>query len=608
MANQQRAAVREPQQRAYAGDRQRRPERTRAAETGQHSQTRPNSERQAANRRPQQEGYQQRNARRNPGTGSGQRQRDNDYRRAGAGQRTDYGQRQKPAGRSAQNRPAYETARQQTAAASDGRRVDGTRRGPDTRRASELRRGAGAPQENDLRRRAGGGYERTEGNRRYSPEQTRDRSSQERGWARNGQGRRPSDQQMKVRSAPGVRVKAAEGNFRQPPYAEGRGAGAAENAGKKKVRRFYDYSLLFTIIFLTVFGLVMIYSSSSYSAQIKYDGDAGYFMRRQAMIAVAGFLAMMVISKMDYHFFAKFALLGYGLSYVFLLMVMLTPLGVEVNGKKRWLALGPLQFQPTELVKIALILLLAVMITRMGRKVDNIKGLLVLVAVTVPVAGLVAMNNLSSGIIILGIAFVMAFVASKLKWPFALCIAGAGVIYAFAGPIATVLEKIGLVQPYQLNRIHVWLQPEAYPQDGGYQVLQGLYAIGSGGLVGKGLGESIQKLGFIPEAQNDMVFSVICEELGLFGAISVILIFLFMIYRFMVIASNAPDLFGALLVVGVMGHIAIQVILNIAVVTNTIPNTGITLPFISYGGTSVGFLMMEMGMVLSVSNQVKIRT
>ena len=136
-------------------------------------------------------------------------------------------------------------------------------------------------------------------------------------------------------------------------------------------------------------------------------------------------------------------------------------------------------------------------------------------------------------------------------------------------------------------------------------MLQGLYAIGSGGLVGKGLGESIQKMGFVPEAQNDMIFSIICEELGLFGAVSVILIFLFMIYRFMVIAFNAPDLFGALIVVGVMAHVAIQVILNIAVVTNTIPNTGITLPFISYGGTSVLFLMMEMGMVLSVSNQIK---
>ena len=142
--------------------------------------------------------------------------------------------------------------------------------------------------------------------------------------------------------------------------------------------------------------------------------------------------------------------------------------------------------------------------------------------------------------------------------------------------------------------------------DGGYQVLQGLYAIGSGGLFGKGLGESIQKMGFVPEAQNDMIFSIICEELGLFGAVSIILIFLFMIYRFMLIANNAPDLLGALIVVGVMAHIAIQVILNIAVVTNTIPNTGITLPFISYGGTSVLFLMMEMGMVLGVSNQIRL--
>ena len=162
------------------------------------------------------------------------------------------------------------------------------------------------------------------------------------------------------------------------------------------------------------------------------------------------------------------------------------------------------------------------------------------------------------------------------------------------------------MQGYQYRRIEAWLNPELDPTDKGFQVLQGLYAIGSGGLVGQGLGESIQKLGFVPEAQNDMIFSIICEELGLFGAISIILIFLFMIYRFMIIANNAPDLFGALLVVGVMGHIAIQVILNIAVVTNTIPNTGITLPFISYGGTSVLFLLMEMGMVLSVSNQIKL--
>jgi len=241
----------------------------------------------------------------------------------------------------------------------------------------------------------------------------------------------------------------------------------------------------------------------------------------------------------------------------------------------------------------------------MGRKVNSWKAMAVVMGLAIPIAGIVAANNLSSGIIIVGIAFVMLFVACKKSWPFYLCGIGAVSSIFLAGPLASFLEATQILKPYQLERIHVWLEPEAYKLDGGFQVLQGLYAIGSGGLVGKGLGESIQKMGFVPEAQNDMIFSIICEELGLFGAVSVILIFLFMIYRFMVIAFNAPDLFGALIVVGVMAHVAIQVILNIAVVTNTIPNTGITLPFISYGGTSVLVLMMEMGMVLSVSNQIK---
>ena len=170
-----------------------------------------------------------------------------------------------------------------------------------------------------------------------------------------------------------------------------------------------------------------------------------------------------------------------------------------------------------------------------------------------------------------------------------------------------VLIEHGIMHDYQLERILVWKNPSAYALEGGHQVLQGLYAIGSGGIFGKGLGASMQKLGFVPEAQNDMIFSIICEELGLFGAVCVILLFLFMIWRFVVIANNAPDLFGALLVVGVMAHIALQVILNIAVVTNTIPNTGITLPFISYGGTSVVFLMMEMGAALSVSNAIRFK-
>lgn len=373
---------------------------------------------------------------------------------------------------------------------------------------------------------------------------------------------------------------------------------------KKKTQRFYDYSLLFTIVFLTIFGLIMIYSASSYKAQLNYKGNAAYFMNRQGMIALAGFVVMLIISKMDYHWYAKFAGFAYVMSFV--LMIAVSIFGKEVNGKRRWLEIAGIRFQPTELVKITLIVVLATVITMMGNKINEWRAIFLVIGLTIPVAGLVAANNLSSGIIICGIAFIMLFIATKRKWPFIACM-GVGVAgVAFAGPIGHALEAVGILQSYQLSRINVWLNPEAYPKTGGFQVLQGLYAIGSGGLFGKGLGESIQKMGFVPEAQNDMIFSIICEELGLFGAISLILIFVFMIYRFMLIAGNAPDLFGALIVVGVMSHIAIQVILNIAVVTNTIPNTGITLPFISYGGTSVLFLMMEMGMVLSVSNQIKL--
>lgn len=372
---------------------------------------------------------------------------------------------------------------------------------------------------------------------------------------------------------------------------------------KKRAQTFYDYSLLFCIVFLTIFGLIMIYSASSYKAQLVY-GNAAYFMNRQAVIAFGSFLFMLVISKMDYHWYSKFATFAYILSLV--LMIAVALVGHEVNGKKRWLGVGAFRFQPTELVKITLIVVIATMITMMGNKINSWKAAGLIIAVSAPVALLVMMNNLSSGIIICGIVFVMLFVSTKVKWPYFGCVGLAGVVFVFAGPIAHALTELKILQPYQLSRVNVWLDPEAYPLDGGFQVLQGLYAIGSGGLFGKGLGESIQKMGFVPEAQNDMIFSIICEELGLFGAISLILIFVFMIYRFTLIAGNAPDLFGALIVVGVMAHIAIQVILNIAVVTNSIPNTGITLPFISYGGTSILFLMIEMGMVLSVSNQIKL--
>ena len=373
---------------------------------------------------------------------------------------------------------------------------------------------------------------------------------------------------------------------------------------KKRSQRFYDYSLLFTIAFLIMFGLLMIYSASSYKAQLDYNGNAAYFMTRQGVIALGGFAFMILISRLDYRWYAKFYKLAIAVSWF--MMIAVSFVGRRVNGKRRWLGVGPLSFQPTELVKITIIVSVAALLVKLGRDVDRPAGIARIAMVVLPLAAIVAANNLSSGIIIAGIGFVMLFVASRKKLWYFLVMAAGGLVIAFAPQIGNGLRAIHLLKPYQLSRINVWKNPEAFASEGGYQVLQGLYAIGSGGLFGKGLGESIQKLGFVPEAQNDMIFSIICEELGLFGAVALILVFMFMIYRFMVIASNAPDLFGCLLVVGVMAHIAIQVILNIAVVTNTIPNTGITLPFISYGGTSIVFLEAEMGMVLSVSNQMKL--
>lgn len=379
----------------------------------------------------------------------------------------------------------------------------------------------------------------------------------------------------------------------------------AENRTKRrKKKRFYDYSLPAVIIFLCVFGLIIVYSSSSYSALLK-KGDSLYYFKRQAMVLAGSFAVMIFVSKLNYHHYAKPAALAWVMAVVMMVLTNFTPLGREFNGQKRWLGVTEtLSFQPAEFVKIAVILSLATYINKIGRRIDSFRGLVVAVLIAVPPFLLVAMNNLSSGIIIAGIAFLMCFIGSKNKWPYLLGVAAVVAAAFFFVEYGEKPVDMNILEDYQLMRIRVWQNPEAYPKTGGRQVLQGLYAIGSGGLFGRGLGESIQKPGFIPEAMNDMVFSIICEELGLFGALCVILLFLFMIWRFMVIANNAPDLLGALIVVGVMAHIALQVILNVAVVTNSIPNTGISLPFISYGGTSVLFLMAEMGMALGVSNRI----
>lgn len=374
---------------------------------------------------------------------------------------------------------------------------------------------------------------------------------------------------------------------------------------RRKAEHYFDYSLLFIILFLTGFGLVMIYSASAYDAAGQMDNEY-YYLTHQGFAVVLGIIGMFVISVIPYHFWERFAVLGYGVSMVLILLV-LTPLGIEANGARRWLNLG-ISVQPAEIAKLAMILFLSSVICKMGRNIRTGRGFWVILGMALPHCILVwkITDNMSSAIIIFGIAFLMLFVASPDYKRFvgigAVCVVGA-VLLVYMITKMSSFEGAG----FRVERIAAWLDPEAYASGKGFQTLQALYAIGSGGIFGKGLGQSIQKLGFLPEQQNDMIFSIICEELGLFGGIAVILIFVLLIWRLMVIANNASDLFGALLVVGVMGHISIQVILNIAVVTNTIPNTGISLPFISYGGSAAMFMLLEMGLVMSVARGIRLR-
>ena len=376
-------------------------------------------------------------------------------------------------------------------------------------------------------------------------------------------------------------------------------------AVKKQAVHYFDYSLLAIIIFLMCFGLVMLYSISSYEARTEY-GDGMYFLKRQGLIGLGSIAVMMWVSRLDYHMFSKYAAMSYWGSMLLLALVKFTPLGIEVNGARRWFRLPANQsFQPAEIKKIAVIIFIPYLICRMGNKVHTLKGSLGVVEW----GGLAALgvyvltDNLSSAIIVMGISCCILFVVHKKQKIF-LWIAGGGLAVFVAGSyiLGKLLENS---TSFRLRRIIAWLNPEKYASTISFQTVQGLYAIGSGGFFGKGLGNGVQKT-VIPEVQNDMILSAICEELGVFGAIIILVLFGLLIYRLLFIAQNAPDLYGALIMTGIMSHIAIQVILNVMVVTNMMPNTGITLPFISYGGTSILFLMIEMGMALGISRRIKL--
>jgi len=368
-----------------------------------------------------------------------------------------------------------------------------------------------------------------------------------------------------------------------------------------------DYVLLAVVLFLVAFGLLMIYSVSSYEAGIEKN-DSAFYLKNQAQSTAIGFVAMFIMIKFPYKQLQKFDVIAILVSAVLVILVV-TPLGVERNGARRWLDLQIISFQPAEVAKIGVIVYLASIIQRLESLGKNVirtpKGLAVILVPPTVIAALIYFitNNLSSAIIVMGIAVAVLFVAvPDYKWFIGTGVAG---LAAIAALVAYVTKADASGANFRLGRIKAWLDPESYSTDTAFQTIQALYAIGSGGIWGKGLGQSMQKRGFLPEAQNDMIFSIICEELGLFGALTIIMLFVVLIWSCMIIANKTMDRFGSLLVVGVMAHYAIQVILNIAVVTNTIANTGITLPFISYGGTATLFLLTEIGIVLNVSKSCK---
>ena len=400
-------------------------------------------------------------------------------------------------------------------------------------------------------------------------------------------------------------------------------------AEKRKTGRFWilgnkglDTNMIVITMFLIIFGLIMVYSASYYKCSITkaFNYDSMHFLKNQALMSVVGLIAMLVVSNINYHFWKKepIVFLAVALS-IGLTLVLLTrffgeghPLNLTItaNGATRWVKFGPISFQVAEPVKIAVIVTTAWLADKFGAeeikwKKFTFKHWGATGAIAVPgvfLAGFLGIisSNMSSALIIAIIGVVMYFAWHPKS---ALFYLAALVGLAGIAVFIYVVSQQGVVdaeEGFRLTRIRAWLDPYSYESDESFQSLQALYAIGSGGLFGKGLGNSIQKLGKIPEPYNDFIFSIVCEELGVMGASLLLLMFIYLLYRIYSVAQKAEDLFGRMLATGVFSHIALQVVMNIAVVTGALPNTGVTLPFISYGGTATIFLLIEIGMVLNV--------
>lgn len=359
-----------------------------------------------------------------------------------------------------------------------------------------------------------------------------------------------------------------------------------------------DISFLSFVLLLLAVGLVMLFSSS-YAYGLAQYGNSYHFIVRQAIFAVVGVVLMLFLSRIDARVYRKFSLVIYVISVLMLILVLALPPLQEGMEHKRWLVIGSFSFQPSEIAKFAVILLFSHLIAKFGKKMEKLKYVGILMLLLILVCGLVVVEtHLSATILILTIGIVLMIVG------------GMAVKYIIAGGVSLVVGVVlvvvtGLVE-YASSRFTYWLDPWADATGAGYQTIQSLLAIGSGGLWGRGIGQSRQKYSWLPEPHNDFIFAVVCEELGLIGAIAIVLLFCFLIWRGFKIAMTSPDRYRSLMAVGLTFQVALQAALNIMVVTNTIPNTGISLPFFSYGGTALVILLCEMGIVLSISRSANL--
>lgn len=362
---------------------------------------------------------------------------------------------------------------------------------------------------------------------------------------------------------------------------------------KKPKNGKFDITFLSIVLILLTIGLVMLFSAS-YAYSLEYYKNSYRFISRQLLFAVAGVIVMLLISKVDYHFWRKFAWIIFAVSSGMLIFLLIMPPMVSGMDVKRWIVIGPINFQPSEIAKFSIILLFSSLIAsnyKEMKKLGFVAFLFVILGFTA--ALIVAEPHLSATLLVLAIGVVLMIVGGLAKK----FIVG-GAIVGVAGIAVFMLS--GAIS-YVEDRLAYWLDPWADATGKGFQTIQSLLAIGSGGILGRGIGQSRQKYLWVPEPHNDFIFSIVCEELGLIGAVVIVLLFCLLVWRGFYVAMHSKDKFGALLAIGLTFQVGLQAMLNICVVTNTIPNTGISLPFFSYGGTSLLILLAEMGIVLSVS-------